>query len=139
MPRLTRIILQLLLCLPLLVFAPAAWMGLFTFLAALTAVDTAGLQRSVFFAGTGAALAALLASILLPHAWIVAARWRKIVVVVGLELGWALMLTFLFYNPPKPASPAEVALSIWMLGGPAIVATWNFVLLIRPPAKQPDH
>ena len=139
MSHLSRIVLQLLLCVPLLVFAPAAWMGLFSFLAALSSLDTAALQRSVFFAGAGAALAALLASILLPHAWIVAARWRKIMVVVGLELGWVLMLIFLFNNPPTPASPADAAMSIWTLAGPAIVATWNFVLLIRPPAKQPDH
>ncbi len=136
MSRLTRIVIQLLLSAPLLLFAPAAWMGLFSFLSALAGGDTAGMQRSLFFAGAGLALAGLLVSIVIAHPSIAAQRWRKFTVLGTLELGWLLMIWFLIQNPPKADSLADAAVSLWTLAGPAIVATWNLVLLVRLPTTK---
>jgi hypothetical protein len=127
-----RVLLQLLMCGPLLaVFPLAVFVGLGAIFFALTG-ESHGLSKDIGYGFGWLGLLGLVTTILVPCSFFKKRKWARVSATVLIAFGFlataAILLEPLTSHEPSMAQPWWVA---WLLGGPVIVGAWNLSRLYR--------
>lgn len=120
-----RIALQLVLSGPLVIFYPFLLYGTAMTLQTLVVAGPEAAANGTIVVAGGVGLTGLYASILLPLAWLRGKRWLRWSVTAFMAVGVLLSATFSWveFGYGKPTD--NPLWSLWVFGGPLVVAVWN--------------
>ena len=137
-----RTIIQLVLSVPIYIFAPFAWMPLVVAFGPAGDSSWTGRLYSFYFGvAVIAGLIALLPSIYIRRSGLENRKILTCSITVGLILGLSLAIMFLIttWSHYKTQTGKPEWLNIWYFAGPAIVAIWNLPTFMRALIKLPNH
>lgn len=135
MPTIARILVQLVVAGPIIIYMPfALLLGPVTLALALT--GQAELSKGIAYGFGAFGLLGLYGSILVPLSAfhrVPAVRWLTITFLF-LGIIASVVMAFAPGEQGETIAARPELFQVWLLGGPIVVAVWNLARLLRPPA-----